>query len=262
MKKIKLFTFLTGLFAITVLYSCDTEPIDPAVLQSIPGDPGNNNSTGGGNNNGGTNNGGGTSGGGTSTGDYWPTTIGNWWQFDQNGTAADPFEIVGTDTFNGATYYRFNPQSGSGTTVFGTATFWLNKNGGAYTMKIDDIVIDANGMSGVQTGYEYVVLRDNLSVNGTWNGSYSQTTTYTGIPAITQNVTYTGTILEIGATETVDGEVFNNIIKAEIVQNVNVSGMITIITTEYWFAKDIGPVKAISSGLGNNVSILTSYAIN
>ncbi len=57
MKKIKLFTFLIGLFALTILYSCDTEPIDPAVLQSIDNGSEDTGDTGG------------TTGGGSSTGD-------------------------------------------------------------------------------------------------------------------------------------------------------------------------------------------------
>ncbi|MGV7107524.1 hypothetical protein [Flavobacterium sp. U410] len=270
MKKINFLTLLIGIFTLTLFYSCDTEPIDPAVLQSIeeeagnesPTNDGDNGNTGGTGNSGNT---GGSTGGGTSTGDYWPTTIGNWWQFDQNGTTADPSEIVGTDVFNGATYYRFNSQSGSGTSVFGTATFWLNKNEGVYTIKIDDIVIDFNGLSGTQTGYEFVVLKDNLSVNESWSGSYSQTTTYNGVPPITQTVNYTGTILAVGATETVDGETFEDIIKLEITQAINLSGMVTNITSEYWFAKDIGPVRTFTSGFSGTPgteTILVSYAVN
>lgn len=263
MKKISiLFLLFVGLSFV----SCDVEPIDSAVLnQNDTTD--NGISDGGTDNTGGVDNtgGGDNTGGSSSSGDYWPSTVGNWWQFEQNNELLDPMEMIGTDTFNNLTYYQFGTQSGSGSTVFGTAKPWLNKNNGAYTIKMDDIDISAGGLTGTQTGYEFIVLKDNINVNATWNGTYSQTTTYTGIPPISQDVNYTGTILEKNATVTVDGETYSNVIKVKIEQVITLPGTpATTVVTEYWFAKDIGPVRAYTSMPGSTPteSILTSYAVN
>ncbi len=258
---------LLSIFAIMFFVSCsDIEPLDSTLLA---GNSTNNssggNSGGSGGSSGGSGSGSGSgSGGGTTAGDYWPASIGNWWQFEQDGDVLDPMEMVGTDVFSGATYYRFEPQSGSGNTVFGTATSWLNKNNGIYKLKMDDITISAGSLSGVQTGYEFIVLKDNIAVNSTWTGSYTQTTTYTGIPAISQTTNYTGTILAKDVTEVVDGESYPNVIKVEIEQETIVTGAPSmIVTTEYWFARDIGPIKAVSETTGStNTSILIGYAVN
>ena len=63
-------------------------------------------------------------------------------------------------------------------------------------MKVEDITIDlGGGMTGQQTGFEAIILKDNLSVGQTWNGSYSQTTTYNipGVPPVaTTTITKNG----------------------------------------------------------------------
>lgn len=139
----------------------------------------------------------------------------------------------------------------------------VNKNAGVYRLKTDDVVIDAGGISGTQTGYEYIVLKDNIPVNGTWNGSYTQTTTYTGIPPITFTTNYVGTILEKGGSETVNNEVFTDVIKVKIDQTSNVPGNpATTIISEYWYAKNVGIIKATNIGSGLNYeNILVDYML-
>lgn len=249
MKIIKsLLTLLVLTVAFTTI-SCDNEPIDPVLSSGGSG--------------GGSGSGSGSSGGGSSSGDYWPTALNNVWNMERDGVALDPIKIIGTGTFGGQTYYKFEPQSGAGNSTSGTVTNWLNKSNGVYKLKTDDIVINAGGLTGTQTGYEYIVLKDNLEAGGTWNGSYSQTTTYSGIPPIQMNTNYTGTILEKNVTATVNGETYSNVIKVRMLQNVSMMGApATTVDSEFWYAKNVGIIKSTTTSAGvNYVSVLVDYTL-
>jgi hypothetical protein len=244
MKTIKsIFTILILSVAFTTI-SCDVEPIDPAL--SFTDDGGDADGDGG-----------------TSSGDYWPTAINNVWNMERDGLPLDPIKIIATGTFNGQTYYKFAPQSGTGTTASGTATTWLNKNGGNYKYKVDEFTFDAGGFSGTQSGFEYIVLKDNLDVGQTWSGTFTQTTTMTGIPSITMTTNYTGTILAKNVTEVVDVETYTNVIKVKLVQNASISGMpAATVETEAWYAKNVGPIKSVSTDSGIIYeSILVDYTL-
>jgi len=204
-----------------------------------------------------------TPGGGGTSGDYWPTALNNQWTYDQDGSNFT-MKIIGTDNFGGLNYYKFSPQSGTGGGSSATATTWLNKNNGVYSLKIGDLNINSEGMTGLQTGYEYIVLKDNIAVNQTWTGNYSQTTTYSVMPMpIVQNTTYTGKILEKDATVTVNGDTYPNVIKVHIKQETSTFGSVSITNTEYWYAKNVGVVNTITYfGTGSTQSILLSYILN
>jgi hypothetical protein len=242
MKKINfLFVVITALFT---LNSCNIEPIDPSLSSEVD-------------------NGGNSSGGGTSSGDYWPAAINNEWHLERNGTALPVMKMVSTEVISGKTYYKFAPQSGSGSTSSGTVTISLNKDSGIYKLKTDDITISAGGLNGMQTGYEYVVLNDDLAVGGSWNGSYSQTTTYTGFPGITINTTYSGVVLEKNVSAIVDGETYPDVIKVKVTQISSLAGApSTSAVTEYWYAKNVGIIKSITVSGGNTyASILVDYTL-
>lgn len=236
----KIITSILKLLILTLAFttvSCDDEPVDPALDLS--------------------------SGGGSASGDYWPTAINNEWIMERDGIELDPIKIIGTESFGGQTYYKFAPQSGSGSTTSGSVTNWLNKSNGVYKLKTGDININAGGLSGTQTGYEFIILKDNIAVGQTWNGSYTQTTSFTGIPSITLTINYTGTILAKNVTANVDGETYNDVIKVSFVQNTVMPGAPpTTINSEYWFAKDVGVIKSISNDSGTIYeSILVDYSL-
>lgn len=248
MKKIS--TLLTIVFSLILLVSCEVEPLDPSI------ETGNSSSSG---------STGGSSGSvGVSTGDYWPTQINNQWTFEQDGIAQSPIKIIGSSTIGGALYYQFSPQSGSGGVASANSvTTRLNKNGGNYNLKTDDLTIDAGGLTGIQTGFTMTLLKDNINVGETWTGNYSQSTTYTGIPSFTTTTNYIGTILAKNVTATVNGENFTDVIKMNLRQETTFSGTATIVNTEYWFAKNVGPIKIVlNSGGANEESILIDYIIN
>ena len=244
MKKIT-YAIFALLIAATSLTSCDNEEVDGAIDLSNPENPAN-------------------PGGGSASGDYWPTAINNQWTYSQNGTAQPPMKMIGTDVFNNKTYYKFAPIAATGMETTASATTWLNKNNGVYTLKTGDLDIGVPGMSGTMTGFEYVILKDNIAVNETWSGTYSQSTTYAGLPAISQTTNYTGKILEKDATVTIDGETYTNVIKMNMNQQTSLMGTsFAIVNTEYWYAKDIGVVKTKTfSGTATYESILLDYILH
>jgi hypothetical protein len=242
--------FLKFLFLFTsfAFLSCEYEPLDNGL---------NPDSSGG-------NNGGGSGGGGTSTGDYWPTAINNVWNFSTDGDPAEPMKIIGTSSMNGSTYYNFDSVLGQNDGLSANAEVKIKKNNGDYYLYLKTEDISAGGITISQTPAEYIFLKDYLAVNATWNGTYTQTTTYNiaGVPPINTTTNYTGTILGKDLTETVNGQTYTNVIKCKVLQQISFSGQTSNVETTYWFAKNIGPIKAQTVSNGETLtSILTSYTL-
>lgn len=256
MNKLKLITTALILICSISFVSCDNEPIDSAIDLTDLNDDGSGNGNGNGN--------------GNSTGDYWPTALNNQWTYKRDGVLQAPSKMISINAINGNTYYTFDSfmaQSGQATI---SPTTRVRKNSGDYYYKLDDFNITlGGGLTGVQTGFEMIILKDYLNVGQTWTGNYSQTTTYNNpiIPTISQNVSFVGTILEKDITITVNGETFPNVIKMRLVQDYDYpasSGLPDItVTNEYWFAKDVGIVKAINeTSQGTFLIEIDSYILN
>lgn len=113
MKKINFLFTSVAVIALFSLVSCTVEPIDPV----LTGQQNNDGGTGNGNTGGGT--------GGASSGDYWPAAVNNTWSYERDATISI-LKIGSTETINGQLYYKFLPQSGSGSTTSGTVTTSLN----------------------------------------------------------------------------------------------------------------------------------------
>ncbi len=260
MNKQKLASSIVLLFSLFLMVSCTNEPVDPALTAQLAAA----NAANGGGSGGGT-----TAGGGTSSGDYFPAALNNQWVFTQNGVAQAPMKMISIDNINGFTYYTFSPTSGSGATSSATATQRLRKSSGDYFFKTDDSNISSGGISGVQTGFELLILKDYLPVGGTWTGSYNQTTTYNNpaYPVISSTTNYTGTILEVGSSVVVGSTTYSNVIKMSLHESVSMMGITSEVDTDYWFAKNVGIVKSITYATGSTTtpqytSLLTSYTLN
>ena len=249
MNKIRISAAFLALFAVFSLGSCssDNEPIDPSIIID-PEDPN-------------------VDPPGASTGDYWPAALNNEWIFERDGVTQPAMKMVSINSIGGNTYFTFNEQTGTGQVLTGSAVTRLRKSNAAYHIRIEQINVPAqNGMPGSTTsGAEYVLLKDNLPVGGTWTDSYTQTTTYTdpAFPVITMNVVNNGFIVEKGITVTVNDETYTDVIKTKLVQNVTMMTQTTATTTYYWFAKGVGPIKITTEGTGmvSNQELL-SYTLN
>ena len=251
MKKIKLLSIFLVLFSAISFTSCDSESIDPE-LSGVD-----NGSDNGGNDDGGSDDGGNNNGG--TSGDYWPMALNNKWVFNSNGLEEE-MKIIGTQSVNGTSYYKLN-QLFSSVGMVGSATTLLRKNNGSYSVRIGVVIPGTQGGPTITISpYEFIILKDNLAVGQTWTQNVTQTTSYSipGIPTNEMVVNYTGTILDKDATITVNGDTYTNVIKSKLVQTYTGGSM----TTNYWFAKNVGPVNAESTTTGGVNSTLISYDLN
>lgn len=232
MKSIKKISGLALLFFAFGVTSCsDVEPLDPAVI--VNPNPSNPNPN--------------PTNPGISTGDYWPTALNNSWTFNDTGVLQPPVKIVSINSIGSDTYYTFNQALGGGSSFAGEATTRLKKSGGSYFYKLEDITIPATaGVPGITiTGFENIILKDNVPVGSTWTGNYVQTISYTdpSFPTMTTNVSYVGSIVEKDVSITVLGETYVNVIKVKMVQTSDSADAPVNDTSYYWFAKDVGPIK-------------------
>ena len=261
MKTIKSITFLLlGIFFTLVSCTTSNEPIDPKLNNQLFGTSATNN--------GGT----GSTGGGTSiNGDYWPAAINNQWTYSRNGVAQAPTKMISINQINGQSYYTFDnpPGGGSGASTGGVTvnvTTRLRKNVGDYFVRYDNQSFTAPTISGTQTDFEFIILKDYLSVGQTWTSKYSQTTTYNNInfPPVVTNTSVLGTIIDKGITYSSNGVSYNDVIKVKLVQTVTSIAGNSSSENYYWFAKNIGLIRVentVANG-ATTVTVLNSYILN
>lgn len=88
-----------------------------------------------------------------STGDYWPTSVGNNWVYTKDGTDASA-TITGVKEINGTKYYAFNQLPIF--RIFNDYTpLFIKKNKGDYYIKADEINKTYEGVTIKITGYEF-----------------------------------------------------------------------------------------------------------
>jgi hypothetical protein len=194
-----------------------------------------------------------------TNGDYWPTTLDNSWVFLQDGEETS-MKIIGIDEIDGAKYYKFNQMAGATASLGGQTSVWIKKNNGDYYIKMGEMNIDFGGFTGKMTGYEFIILKDYLEINQTWNGMYTHTTSYNvpSFPNMVTTVNYTGKILEKGSVFTINNTTFKDVIKFSFTQTASISGQTSVTITNYWIAKNVGIIKMETSGY---ISELKSYII-
>ena len=190
-----------------------------------------------------------------TTGDYFPLAINNRWVYDYDGDE-EIVKIVSLDNVGGNNYYTLEQPP-----VIPSIQRFRKANGNYY-LKVETFTIPPFGgvPSSTITGNETILLKDNLAVGGTWTDTYTQTTTFQGLPAITTNVSILSTIEEKGTSIIVRGVTYSDIIKVKKVMNSVSTGSDTETEIRYyWFAKNVGPVK-IDLG-DNDIQELKSYTL-
>lgn len=196
-----------------------------------------------------------------STEDYWPTAVGNEWNLDRKGTETT-IKIIDSKKANGDIYYKFDQFfEAPNADLSGYASIWIKKSNGEYYIKFDDINYTTEGITSKITGYEIVFFKDNLDVNKTWTGSFTQNATFDypdfPMPSIKVTSSYTGTILEKGLTEVIKNVTYKDVIKFKMVQVSKMDNQDPqTLETEYWIAKNVGIIRIKTGG---SVSELTSY---
>jgi hypothetical protein len=172
-----------------------------------------------------------------TTGDYFPTTANSNWTYLEEGVAlADSTYVLSTGTskvFNTKTYSIFTyDQTDSG---------YYRKASGEYYEYIEPannpFPLDNPG------SYEVTFLKDNVPAGSTWLKEIAGTIAG---QAVTAKEKFT--LLEVGATATVGGITFQNVIKVRRVYSITALGTETVLyKIDAWFAKDKGLIKFVEA---------------
>lgn len=243
MKTIKILPIFLLFLSTVTFVSCDSsiEPVDPAL--NVPPE----------------------NGGGTTTGDYWPMAVNNSWSYIPEAINPEPqtMKIIATESINNSTYFKYDTFIGLTEEGQGfVGTVWTKKENGNYYVRQEASIPAVPGMPSITISpMEIIILKDFLPVDGTWTQNFTQTTTIEGFPPIQTAVGITGKILEKDVTVTVNNVSYENVIKAEVIQNTQGQ----TITNYYWFAKNIGLIANFSYAEAQNYAQafqLVSYNVN
>jgi hypothetical protein len=190
---------------------------------------------------------------------YWPLAINNQWIYNENGVPST-VKITGTDKFDGTSYYKITEPNEYNLQI------WVTKKDNTYFLRTGALDITESGINIKMSSYELPVFKDNLAINGQWNGTVKVNVNYKSgsqSASSVMDIKYLGVILEKDASVTINDKVYPNVIKMSFRQEVVIEGQTTITESLYWYAKGIGPIKSINTINGNTVeSILVSYIIN
>jgi hypothetical protein len=185
----------------------------------------------------------------TNSDSYQPVTKNSTWKYN--------IQVAGTTVVDQATITMTGETRTTNSVVFfkaventstDSSVGYFAHNGASYLSHSDD------------DGYDVPYLDDVKAVGDTFKLSIVDPNAGAGVQA-----QYVLTILEKGATKTINGKIFKNIIhtRSELQYNSG-SGYQTVDMSEYYVAKGIGLVE-IDGYLGNVVIVkqtITSYTIN
>lgn len=190
--------------------------------------------------------------------DYFPMTTGNIWNY--NNTAVS---IASTATIGGNTYYKLNEgffaQDGH------TSDSYTRKDdNGDYFLRVENENYDLGGYSVEIDLVEYIMLKEYLNEGDTWEENLLVNYTYivSGQEPVEQNgvpSVFSSTIEAKDVTEVVNGVTYENVIKVYTTNN----NLLGTITTEVWFAKNVGVIyhKTIAPQY-SKTSLLADYTLN
>ena len=239
--KIKYICMFIVAVAIMSFQSCENEPLDPDFIENS------NN----------TNEDEETDDGTTeSSGDYWPMAIGNIWNYSNTILGDTACNIVSTEIIDDNLYYKCNQ--------FGNQESWLRKAEDSYYQRS---MIQSMPIEGYEVTSTYItikMLKDTAQIGETWSSNVSYDLTYVAtteglpeIPSINMNAVYDLEMKGRDLTRTVGDTTYENVLHVEL--NLSMSPNIVSATTDYYYAKGIGPIEIIGD---DSSSILLSYTLN
>ncbi|MGE4347078.1 MAG: DUF6252 family protein [Flavobacteriaceae bacterium] len=183
-----------------------------------------------------------------SGGDYLPMADGNIWNYTNGGV----LELGSTEVLNGKTYYKQVNNFFMGDDI--TFTWpgleeFVRKEAGNYYVRVRST---PNSPAPIES-FEMIILKDNLSVGGTWSDSFSLPFTDDDGGEFTFNITVDNVVEQKDISYTVSGITYSNVIKikstnhSELIYNDMPLGEDEVSYTEMWFAKDVGIIKTVNS---------------
>ena len=247
MKKTTLLAYCFILVTAFSFNSCDTENIDPVLVDNnVNPDPD----------------------GGVSTGDYWPMAINNQWVYKRNGMIQEPMKIIGTETINGNLYYKFDnftmiqTEIEEGEDPAESIVHVRKNNGNYYTRSVMVAEVPEfeipNFEMPAPVPFEYIILKDYAAVGQTWSEQISQNIDIIlpeGMPIaelhLVSTVRAQTMIVGKDIAISVNNVNYTDVIKVRVVLTGTVTGLpagfpappSVVVTNYYWFAKNHGPIK-------------------
>lgn len=172
--------------------------------------------------------------------DYFPTTQGSYWTYD-DGAGADTFKVTvnGTAALSGNTYQKFNY------TGFFTGVEYYRKDpvSSFYFQSLDTAGTGAQGVSFNQARLDLLFMKNTLSGGATWNSDFA--CTVSGFPS---KLRFKYTCVDATSPKTVNGKTFTNVYKIQEEDQVDFgnTGNFQVLAGPftYYYAKGIGLIAA------------------
>jgi len=167
------------------------------------------------------------------TGDYFPTTIGSNWRYNDGSADSIHIEAINKDTTISGNTYRILVQTQAGSS---DSSFYRKSGGSYFTWS----TVDITGVS-TPTPIEYIFLKDDQPAGSTWE---SPEVPVSGIPNVTK-VKAKFTIVSVGGTTVVSGNTFSNIIRVQQeIQYQTMGVYVPAFTVDAYYSKGVGLVNA------------------
>jgi hypothetical protein len=263
------FQILLALVFVFSVTSCENEPLEGDFpINSNPTNPNNPGSP--------------TDPGEGSTGDYWPTAVGNTWNYDtlneDGSTNENDYQILSETTFEGLPAFEldnfFVQSQLDATDVDLELPGFLIKNEGNYTYFFPGLEDNNEGFVTSLAPIAYVFFKDYLSAGESFSDSFETifSISYVGEEEIdfdpiesTTILNYTATVVQRDFEMTINDETFANVIHMNFTSSYfDVEFNQTISSeTNIYFAEDVGPIKIENITPGEAFdSEITSYELN
>ena len=183
---------------------------------------------------------------------YYPSCVGAKYTYADtiNGTAynlvseltASIDTTIGGTTFQKLTYSTTPPE------LAGNSTVYYNCSGGVTTMKAYNAVT-LGGATVIESTIRPI--KENAAVSETW----ADVNPYPGVPGVTYESRFS--VAEKGISKTLGGVTYNDVIHIHLSSGTTTTGSyIEGVTTEYYYAKSIGMIEAVTTNVLLNQVVL------
>ncbi|HTL09701.1 MAG TPA: hypothetical protein VL307_15620, partial [Chitinophagaceae bacterium] len=179
-----------------------------------------------------------------ASGDYFPMTKNSNWSYSYDGGSDTLFTLStgNTASFGGKTYSLFTNTDGTNK----DSSYYRKQLNTYYEYSPGSVTKDST-LTITTPSFEYAFLIDNLAANATFaSGPFNGSAT-NGALSVPIVFTVNSTILATGASVTVNGKSYTNVIKVKNVYSAKLGPAPASDTyaVEQWFAKGIGLIKYV-----------------
>ncbi|MFA7446111.1 MAG: DUF6252 family protein [Flavobacteriaceae bacterium] len=213
-----------------------------------------------------------------SEGDYYPMAVGNTWNYDiSTEEEIAEIKINTTETINGTLYYKVNELPIGVSSDIPDEEIQgldlrahLRKNGADYIQRfyayIPEMMEELIPETEIEA-FEVTFLKDNLEAGESWTETVDIVThvTFFGMTqTVTANATFNSLIQEKGASLTVNGVTYTDVIKVKTTATIVSEEGTEASEATNWYAKDVGLIQSFTTDPeeGDSQMTLLDYTLN